>query len=852
MTKNVTFESSTKFARILAEENIAVTFSKTAKTASMNVITKAITLPTYSADLDVNQVEGFILHETAHARYTPVEYVELKSLFPKTSSSCFNICEDNRIERKMKAKYDGANEIFFNQYKTCFFDIKEGTELNWFGTTPETANKMGFIDKINILSKVGPISGITFNNPTETALFDAVNSALTFNEMVLAANSVWDYFKEVGEETNDEEAEEAAADQSPMSFDESEESDEEQSDETPDYEESDEEETNEDSEEEETEADFEATSNDEETDEESEEEETDETTDEESEDESEQSNDEKTDDSFKGDDCEPELEIDENWESITEEALDDNLRENSTSTYGRDRTIPSMDAPIDELHKLMYVNKKVLNEYRSLANDRSTDNSYNTPKYAVGDAIVNDLVTALTADAKRDVAALVSSFKIKQSANNVSRTKKYNTGEINEDELANYKISDDIFLTDEITTNQQNHAFYSLIDLSGSMLCRDSNRKFSDESLDAELNQYGYAEIAKEAGEFRSDWGMQQLIVGKLASMETRLYNVLKQSFVNALFCKELGLPFKTVGFTTGAVRTLRPFDMNEEELSKVPNYAKWSKDLDNSRNNYDSRMSLVELFTSDYTMEELLTTVHTICHDIYCNYNQGNFSDSKILAYGGTPGSLGIYLSINDINAMKAKYNVENIVVNYLSDGDSSYEGIFSNDAYAARDAKMVFDANTKKYLMNPTGGNGASYGLIHLSVLALKAKVANCTFIQFSAIGKPKLGYDFNREAFSFKTKIHSDWCPQPASVKGLKKDFYYIVPQEFIHPVIDKQYMILIPSLNETDDIDAAVEEHRSEKKVSQRAMVNYTLRILEKKAKLRAASKLLNLDLIKLVA
>ena len=61
-----------------------------------------------------------------------------------------------------------------------------------------------------------------------------------------------------------------------------------------------------------------------------------------------------------------------------------------------------------------------------------------------------------------------------------------------------------------------------------------------------------------------------------------------------------------------------------------------------------------------------------------------------------------------------------------------------------------------------------------------------------------------------------------------------------------------MILIPSLNETDDIDAAVEDHCAAKKVSQRAMVNYTLRILEKKAKLRAASKLLNLDLIKLVA
>ena len=70
---------------------------------------------------------------------------------------------------------------------------------------------------------------------------------------------------------------------------------------------------------------------------------------------------------------------------------------------------------------------------------------------------------------KRDVNFMVQQFEMRKSADAYARTAVHKTGELNVDALYNYKLTDDIFLRQNVTPDGKNHGMVMLLDWSGSM-----------------------------------------------------------------------------------------------------------------------------------------------------------------------------------------------------------------------------------------------------------------------------------------------------------------------------------------------------------------------------------------------
>lgn len=136
--------------RLIAQENINVTYSEDAKTASFTPATRTITYP-YSMmleDQDIHMI--FIFHEVGHAIFS--ENIELFDLGVKNGIATeFNITEDIRIERLIKNKYPGVIKNFVNGYKKLL-------EKNFFGPV-DRINMLSFSNRLNIYAKLGPIAG---------------------------------------------------------------------------------------------------------------------------------------------------------------------------------------------------------------------------------------------------------------------------------------------------------------------------------------------------------------------------------------------------------------------------------------------------------------------------------------------------------------------------------------------------------------------------------------------------------------------------------------------------------------------------------------------------------------------
>jgi len=160
-------------AKILSEEDIVVIRTQ-AETASFDIVKRIMTLPIFKSKMSDTVETLFIAHEAAHAKYTIVESMEdCERIFRSLDFSILNIIEDNRIERMMKEKYPGLKPTFHAGYQ-------ELVQKEFFGK-PSKFNKLPFIDRVNVYSKVGISSGITFS-PEEQALFDRINSTTTFDE----------------------------------------------------------------------------------------------------------------------------------------------------------------------------------------------------------------------------------------------------------------------------------------------------------------------------------------------------------------------------------------------------------------------------------------------------------------------------------------------------------------------------------------------------------------------------------------------------------------------------------------------------------------------------------------------
>lgn len=185
------------FARILSNENVRVVHSAKATTASMDVVRRVLTLPQWK-DMSSDLYTMFIAHEVGHARFTPggshghkrmLKFIQKEGI----PFAYLNICEDVRIEKKMKREFPGLPKIFSQAYSEAmedhgFFDINKYDDV-------KTYDDLCLADRINVYSKVGHLIEVNFKNDEELRILRMIEDAVTFDDTLAATKALFEYEK---------------------------------------------------------------------------------------------------------------------------------------------------------------------------------------------------------------------------------------------------------------------------------------------------------------------------------------------------------------------------------------------------------------------------------------------------------------------------------------------------------------------------------------------------------------------------------------------------------------------------------------------------------------------------------
>jgi len=191
---NTTVNTAAKdiLARLLASEDLTVRHDPKAETAYFDTKNRVLCLPVWQ-DMDSFMYDMLVGHEVAHALYTPTkgwqDFVgddrdsHLRQL-------CLNICEDARIERKIKDKFPGLRRDFAKAYKTLH-------ERDIFEMKGKSIDDMSILDRINLYYK-GEIYGqmtVPFSTD-EKVWIERLDSASSFKDVVSIASDLFDLIKE--------------------------------------------------------------------------------------------------------------------------------------------------------------------------------------------------------------------------------------------------------------------------------------------------------------------------------------------------------------------------------------------------------------------------------------------------------------------------------------------------------------------------------------------------------------------------------------------------------------------------------------------------------------------------------
>ena len=179
-------EIKSQLAKLLATEDLVVEHRKV-ETAQFDVGTRVLTLPVWNASDTV--FDMLVGHEVAHALFTPDQEWWKDYKIPQ---QFVNVCEDVRVEKLMKRKYLGIAKSFYRGYNELhnkdFFEI-DGEDISSFNLA----------DRANLYFKIGTFIDVSFSN-AEKKIIDLIGDAQTFDQMLKAAEKLYDYCKKQQEE----------------------------------------------------------------------------------------------------------------------------------------------------------------------------------------------------------------------------------------------------------------------------------------------------------------------------------------------------------------------------------------------------------------------------------------------------------------------------------------------------------------------------------------------------------------------------------------------------------------------------------------------------------------------------
>lgn len=187
-------ESKSNLARLMATENILIE-QKKVPTAYFDLKNRVLTIPTLDGNLSSELLDLLLGHEVGHALETPEDGWHHSVMDLKVNRSILNVCEDARIEKKIKRKFPGIRSSFLKGYR-------ELIEKDFFGIKNLDINELNFIDRVNLYTKGGPAQGIQFL-PEEELLLREVESTETFDDVVVIAQKIEKFMKEQKEKEDE-------------------------------------------------------------------------------------------------------------------------------------------------------------------------------------------------------------------------------------------------------------------------------------------------------------------------------------------------------------------------------------------------------------------------------------------------------------------------------------------------------------------------------------------------------------------------------------------------------------------------------------------------------------------------
>lgn len=429
-------------ARLLATENLTVEHSPSAKTASFNVATRTMVLPVWETESE-DVYNLFVSHEVGHALWTPTDFPD-KLAKAGVNVSLANIIEDARIEKMIQKKFPGLRKDYARGYREIY-------ESGWFGTEGKSIDEFGFIDRVNLHYKVGAALLVPFSEE-ERKFLGEIDKCEDYEDIIEVSEEIQKFVEKTGPQnggffTNDDDF---------FGFigDEDDEDDEDDDDDGDD-----------------DEIGGQTPSCD------------DEDRDDEDRDDEEDEEEDKVFGPRPGDDL-PTGDLNSETQRALEYAM-----QNMVDPYHQEITY--LTAPTYKSKQFVYPVEEVRSGMDSARVLELESKHKARSKY-----------DSFMMTARRDVNHMVQEFDMRKSAEIYSRVQINKTGMLNTGQLHNYKLTDDIFLRQEIAPKGKSHGMVMLLDWSGSM--------------------------------------------DKIA------LDTIKQVLVLTQFCRKIQIPFRVFTFTTG------------------------------------------------------------------------------------------------------------------------------------------------------------------------------------------------------------------------------------------------------------------------------------------------------------
>lgn len=460
---NFTVEQKSQLAKLMATENVTIQHQKI-NTAKFDLKNRTIYLPIWS-EMSGPLYDLLFGHEVGHALETPLEGLHdaLNSVPAGKGSgykSFLNIVEDARIEKKIQRRYPGLRLSF----KKGYADLMS---RDFFGVKNRDINTLPFIDRLNLFTKSQYTLDVEFSD-REQELVEKVKKLESWDDTVRVTDEIYEYAKNEEPQTNfgdsfgdgDEFEDENFAGDGDSNFDDDGDFEETETDGAGDDADGGEE-SESGSDEDENGQDEDSKANGGEASDNKEEKNEDGSDGEKSDDSSDETDDDGLTDEYNRYKASNEANCGNNDpRSIT----DENFRANEgllVDASSFDYDYVSLPTPI--LDSIVTPAKRVQEQMTNFYKIRSNEN------YGLTEEDIKNALSEFKRKNDRYISLLAKEFEMKKAAKSFAKRKSSDTGDIDINKLASYRVNDNIFKRMTKIPKGKSHGLVLLLDYSGSM-----------------------------------------------------------------------------------------------------------------------------------------------------------------------------------------------------------------------------------------------------------------------------------------------------------------------------------------------------------------------------------------------